>query len=414
MASATTHCADPRLRLRELEEVVGALRRGTVDTLVCEDSDRLLVLREYELERQRERQLAELGAIVEAVPTAVAVVWRNGQIRLANRAFFDVCGPTRPATLWEWASCLQVDIPSSRGLQACFTRSFEDSEPSKPQEVILRPRDGGQLHWVMSFQRLPIQLGGRPAAMVAGNDITYQKHLIDELSDAKLHMEHFLNAAAHDLSAPLITICHNVTFARLELGTAVSDGLAECLGRIEATSKDMLDMLGQVGRVSRFGQDTEPRELHPFRELVDAALRQHQGTLDQRQAVVVVSDRLPELFCQGNKIVQVFANLISNAIKYTPADRTPRVEVGCKEDPGGGHIFFVRDNGIGIPQEHVDEAFELFRRLSSDPAVSGQGVGLTIVKRIIDLHRGRVWVESEPGKGSTFYFTVPQREVDSG
>jgi len=127
---------------------------------------------------------------------------------------------------------------------------------------------------------------------------------------------------------------------------------------------------------------------------------------------VAVDDNLPDLCCQATKFVQVFSNLISNAIKYTPAERTPRVEVGCRRLSDGESVFFVRDNGRGIPEDSLGRVFGIFDRLSVDASIPGQGLGLAVVKRIIGLHGGRIWVESTPGEGSTFYFTVGTHERD--
>lgn len=242
--------------------------------------------------------------------------------------------------------------------------------------------------------------------------ITAERSLVAQLSDAKQQMESFLAAAAHDLRSPLITIAHNATFARKSLENGATE-VAKHLDRIQSAEKDMLNLLDQLSEVSRAGRDTEPRKVHSFRELAQSAVRQLEGTLAERQANVVVDGNLPELCCQGTKFVQVFCNLISNAVKYTPAGRTPHVEVGYQLRPRSEHVFFVRDNGSGIPEECLPKVFDLFKRLSTDQNIPGQGVGLTVVKRIVEVHGGRVWVESIPDEGSTFYFTVgQQREND--
>ena len=104
--------------------------------------------------------------------------------------------------------------------------------------------------------------------------------------------------------------------------------------------------------------------------------------------------------------------MISNAVKYTPAEQTPYVEIGYQGHVGEEHTFFVRDNGCGIPEDCRQRIFGLFDRLCTDPEITGQGVGLTIVKRIVELHGGRVWAESTEGKGSTFYFTIGRQRRD--
>ena len=413
-------------RLGELEGLFAAIRSGEVDSVVSDrDPSRLLILREYELELQRERQLAELQAILETVPTALAIVRPEGEICLSNRAFCFAgcidstnrtsCGvscPGRCTTLEQWAARLQAHAEFPDVLKQHLAESLEGSRQSDPMETSFRTYAGDQLHWLMTFQQLPGEIEGRPAVIMAGTDVTDEKCLIDQLSDAKAQMEDFLAAAAHDLKSPLITIAHNATFARMGQGDTIMPEAAECLDRIQAAEKDMLNLLNQISAVSRAGRDTEPRKRHALHELVQSALRQLEGMLAQHRAEVVVGDGFPELYCQGTKLVQVFSNLISNAIKYTPTRRRPHIEVGYRLRRGPEHLFFVSDNGSGIPEEGLQRIFGLFDRLSADPNIPGQGVGLTVVRRIVELHGGRIWAESAEGKGSTFYFTIGRQRRD--
>jgi len=117
--------------------------------------------------------------------------------------------------------------------------------------------------------------------------------------------------------------------------------------------------------------------------------------------------------CDATAMTEVFHNLISNAIKYNDKPH-PVVEVGCveKTDPQSAqaeYVIHVRDNGLGIKQEYFEKIFQIFQRLERDE--EGTGIGLTIVKRVIEWHGGRIWVESEPGQGTTFYFTLPKRDL---
>ena len=414
MAVVQPSYEDLQCRVKELDDLVHALRTGEVDTMVSEaDPTHLLVLKEYGLELQRERQLAELRAMVETVPTALAILWRDGEIRLANRAFLGASGPGAATTLRQWANGLYAHERFEEELEDHLAEAHKGFDHAFSQQVTFRSHAGCELHWILSFQKLLGNIEGKPAVMLAGTDVTQQKCLIEQLSNAKGQMENFLAAAAHDLKSPLITITHNVTFARMSLGDTILDETAECLDRVKSAAKATLNLLSQLSEVSRVGHDTEPRKPHSLRELAQMAVRQLEGVLAERDAKVVVGGDLPELYCQGTKFVQVFSNLISNAVKYTPAERTPQIEMGYQPIAGVEHTFFVRDNGIGIPEECLEKVFDLFDRLSADSNTPGQGVGLTVVKRIVELHGGRVWAESVPGESSTFFFTIgQQREHD--
>ncbi len=401
-------------RVRELEDLLHALRNGEVDSVVSDrDPSQLLVLREYMHELQRERQLSELEAVVEMVPIALAIVWADGKIHSANPAFLDVVQPDMRNTLQAWAAGLRADDKFEKRLEERLRRCLDGSRQLDPLAVTFTDRRAKELHWVITFQQLPGEVGDPRGAVIAGTDVTQEKRLIAQLSDAKRQMEEFLAAVAHDLKSPLITIAHNLTFARMSQGDTLTAESAECLDRVRAAEKDMLNLLHQISVVSRAGRDTEPCQRQSVHELVQSALCQLGSTLAERRAVVILGDNLPELYCQGTKLIQVFRNLISNAVKYTPAGRTPHVEVGYRDRSAGEHLLFVCDNGSGIPEENLQRIFGLFDRLSADPNISGQGVGLTVVKRVVELHGGRIWAESVLGEGSTFYFTIPRQGRDS-
>ena len=134
--------------------------------------------------------------------------------------------------------------------------------------------------------------------------------------------------------------------------------------------------------------------------------RIHGGSVPIR---VSVDEGLPAVYGDRPRLLEVWQNLIDNAAKFMGNQPDPHVEIGQAENAGDGSpIFFVRDNGIGIDPQFKDRIFGLFDKL--DPRSEGTGIGLALIKRIIEFHGGKIWVESEPGKGSTFYFTLPQRE----
>jgi signal transduction histidine kinase len=127
--------------------------------------------------------------------------------------------------------------------------------------------------------------------------------------------------------------------------------------------------------------------------------------LEARQAEIKVQKDLPLVYCDRTRLVEVVQNLIDNSTKYSTADSSPCIEIGSLEDPQGQTVIFVRDNGIGIAPQFHDRIFGLFNKL--DTHTEGTGIGLALVKRIIEVHGGKIWVESELGKGATFYFTLP-------
>ena len=139
-----------------------------------------------------------------------------------------------------------------------------------------------------------------------------------------------------------------------------------------------------------------------------------QYALDSKKVDLRVN-KLPTIVCDATAMTEVFHNLISNAIKYNNKPH-PTIEISCQElnnpDTGAAeHVFAVADNGMGIKKEYFDKIFQIFQRLERDENSEGTGIGLTIVRRVVEWHGGRVWLESEENKGTTFFFTLPKREV---
>jgi len=132
-----------------------------------------------------------------------------------------------------------------------------------------------------------------------------------------------------------------------------------------------------------------------------------QGRVKEKGIELIVAHNLPTISCDGQRIYQVFQNLLVNAIKFMGDTESPQIEIGYA-DMGDFHQFSVRDNGIGIDPKYHRRIFEIFHRLKKIEDEEGTGLGLAIVDRIVSNHYGKVWVESEKGKGATFYFTLPK------
>jgi signal transduction histidine kinase len=141
---------------------------------------------------------------------------------------------------------------------------------------------------------------------------------------------------------------------------------------------------------------------------VQQALKAADGLLKAKQVKVKVGSDFPVIYCDFTRIVQVVQNLITNAVKFMGEQTDPLIEINA-EERDGEFIFFVRDNGMGIDPKYHEQIFGLFNKLNAN--TDGLGIGLGIVKRIIEVHGGRVWVESELGKGASFYFTLPDEAI---
>ena len=148
-----------------------------------------------------------------------------------------------------------------------------------------------------------------------------------------------------------------------------------------------------------------PSEVVAFDGLVHAAQAPLLGQLAERHIALNLEPNLPLVYGDQQRLIEVLQNLIDNSIKFMGDQNNPQIEIGQNGEEQGKPVFFVKDNGIGIAPEYHERVFGLFNRLN--PEVDGTGIGLALVKRIVEVHGGRIWVQSEAGQGSTFYFTLP-------
>lgn len=232
-----------------------------------------------------------------------------------------------------------------------------------------------------------------------------------ELQQSNRDLDDFAYIASHDLKEPLRGI-HNYSMFLLEdYGDKLDeDGKAklETLMRLTRRMEVLIDSLLQFSRLGRVDLAMDDVDLnHTVAEVLDSL----DINLKAEKVEVRIPRPLPTVLCDRVRVGEIFHNLIVNAVKYNDKEHK-LVEIGY-EDLGGGEppVFHVRDNGIGIPEKHYDAIFRIFKRLHGrEKFGGGTGAGLTIVKKIIERHNGRIWVESAPGEGTAFYFTLAKGE----
>jgi signal transduction histidine kinase len=233
-----------------------------------------------------------------------------------------------------------------------------------------------------------------------------------QLKAAQKEMDEYTYVISHDLKEPLRGIEAFSKFLVDDYRDKLDEEGRHRIDVIRNSALRMQRLINDLLRFSRLGQ-----QKNPFAPVGLNAMLMHvrlnlQYALDAKKVELLV-DKLPTVMCDATAMTEVFHNLISNAIKYNDKPH-PVVEVGCEEktDRQTGqaeYVIHVRDNGLGIKQEYFEKIFQIFQRLQRDE--EGTGIGLTIVKRVVEWHGGRIWVESEFGSGTTFYFTLPKREL---
>jgi signal transduction histidine kinase len=236
----------------------------------------------------------------------------------------------------------------------------------------------------------------------------YEKNKIiqnanQELTTANKELEAFSYSVSHDLRAPLRNIDGFSKIVLEEYGEQLEGMGAHYLNRVRNGAIKMSQLIDDMLSFSRVGRTEIRLKQIDMNWLVNNVLRDYTEVIKEKDVEVKVGD-LPELLCDQNMIQQVFSNLISNGIKYSKETEQPKVKIGFDENL---KAFYVKDNGIGFEMQYHDKIFQVFQRLQLPEDYEGTGIGLAIVKRMVERHRGNIWAESEPDMGTTFYVQLP-------
>ena len=218
-------------------------------------------------------------------------------------------------------------------------------------------------------------------------------------------LERYATNMAHDLKGPARRMAELASLLRIDYKGRLDERADRYLGWIRETGQQLMNRIEEVLKLARIGTVPEVVEAVAPADVARDVIKGCEGLIEQQGARVRVADWLPKLACNRVHLFQVLDNLVRNALHFSVDGRPPDVEIGVVKQMNETALF-VRDNGIGIPSSDWERIFEPFERLGHKD-VQGTGIGLAIVKKIIELYQGRVWVESEPGEGATFFFTLP-------
>lgn len=229
----------------------------------------------------------------------------------------------------------------------------------------------------------------------------------EALSRANADLEQFAHSASHDLREPLRSIGVYSDLLGLKYAEVLDERGRGFLGQIQASTKRMADLLDDLLTYAHASSipDEAVEPVNATKSLA-AALENLAGAIRESNAKITAPNEMPLVRIRESHLAQVFQNLIGNAIKYRKDTHDPVVLLSVAKGDGSW-VFSVADNGIGIPAAYKETIFGLFKRLHTNSKYSGTGMGLAICQRIVERYRGRIWVESEPGHGANFFFTIP-------
>jgi PAS domain S-box-containing protein len=232
------------------------------------------------------------------------------------------------------------------------------------------------------------------------------KRINENLADSVKALESFTYSVSHDLRAPLRAIHGYVNILKNDYSATIDEHGQAMMNSVVSNSKKMGQLIDDLLALSRLERVALTKTEVNVNELVASVIADLSfGTTDQKTQFIV--NPLPVAVGDHNLIVQVYTNLISNAIKYSSLKENPVVEIGATKE-NDTLVYFVKDNGSGFDMKFYNKLFGVFQRLHDEREFEGNGIGLSIVKQIVTRHKGNVWATSEPGKGATFYFTLEQ------
>ncbi len=230
-----------------------------------------------------------------------------------------------------------------------------------------------------------------------------------DLEKINKELDSFVHTVSHDLRSPLLGIIGYTDYLKHSYYEQFDERGRRCLDGAIRSADRMQELISDLLTLSRISRVRNPYEEVDIHNLVNVIRERLEYSIEENQVDFQIENDLPLIVCDRIKMGEAFLNLINNAIKFSSKvnSRSPVVRVGCIELPDDWE-FWVKDNGIGIPEEYHDEVFEMFKRLHTSTQYEGTGAGLSIVKAVVDNHGGRIWIESEPGQGAEFHFTIPK------
>lgn len=357
----------------------------------------------------------KLRSYFDAASQAILGVSADGRISLVNRRTEEMFGYTREELV---GKDLELLLPERFRSAHITHRDGYFAEPrvramGTGMDLAGRRKDGTEFPIEIGLGHANTPEGTLAFGMVS--DISERKKAADdlyrvneELRRSNTEMEQFAHVASHDLQEPLRMVTGYLQLIERRYADRIDAGGKEFIGYAVDGAKRMKALIRDLLEFSRAGTNAANFVQIDSNQIVNYALANLKTAIDESDAQITV-DPLPTIVGDPVLLTQVFQNLIANAIKFQQG-KTPSVHISaCRQ--GAEWIYSVRDNGIGIESHHLDRIFRIFERLHSIEAYAGSGIGLAITRKIVERHRGRIWVESEPGTGSTFFFTISTEMV---
>jgi PAS domain S-box-containing protein len=346
---------------------------------------------------------AELRAILESTDDGILAVDSKGKVVKTNQRFAD---------LWRISPTL-IATGDDRALLDFVLKQLSDPDAFLKKVQSLYGTDTVAMDTVAfkdgrGFERysFPMMMDGMVVGRVwSFRDITERKRQERELHEKNLELERFTYTVSHDLKSPLVTVKTFLGYLEQDLLNPDAERVKQDVGYMRGAADKMGHLLDELLNLARVGRKTNPPVRVTFQQVAREAVGLVAGRISTSRAEVQVVEAAVILEGDRPRLVEIWQNLVENACKFMGDQPKPRVEIGV-EQRGTETVFFVRDNGAGIEPRYHEKVFSLFEKLN--PKIEGTGMGLALVKRVVELYKGRIWVESGGlGQGANFLFTLP-------
>jgi PAS domain S-box-containing protein len=355
------------------------------------------------VEAELRRSETGLQATLESTADGILAVDSKGKVIKANRRF---------AELWRIPQSL-MDAGDDRVLLDFVLKQLSDPDAFLKKVQLLYSTDAVEMDTLAFkdgriFERYtsPMKMEGVVIGRVwSFRDITERKRQEEELKQKNSELERFTYTVSHDLKSPLVTVNTFLGYLEQDLARPDMERVKQDVAYMHTATKKMGQLLDELLNLARVGRKKNPAVRVTFRELAQEAVWLVAGRISTGGVKVQVADAIVTLEGDRPRLMEIWQNLVENACKFMGNQPQPQVEIGV-EQRGSETVFFVRDNGAGIDPRYQEKVFGLFEKLDSKG--EGTGMGLALVKRIVELYEGRIWVESPGlGQGANFLFTLP-------
>ena len=352
-----------------------------------------------------EEDRSRLQAIMDNMPVAVGITDADGRVVLENGVLEKIwCGELSLQCVSDYSKCrawwpdsgepvMPEDWPAARALKGeTSTETFD-----------IEKFDGSRGALIISASPIRNQEGNVTGTVWTNQDISDIKRTEEELKRSNGDLQQFAYVASHDLQEPLRMVTGYLGLLMRRHGDELSPDAMECVNSAINGANRMRHLMNDLLAYSRIESKGGVRTLVDLNEVASNVVSSLQVAVEEANARIDI-EKLPIVHADGSQMQQLLQNLIGNAIKFRGPD--PPVVIVSVRRRSGEWLIGVKDNGIGIEPGHQDDLFKMFQRLHGRHEYPGTGIGLAISKKIVERHGGRIWFESRPGKGTTFYFTI--------